>query len=178
MEKKLIVKTTSVFVVLCIALIFMKSLVHAQDMVAGPKTFNGYVFGETPRHMSAWTKIKHKNGINFFVNPDETYTLGDTTPLVVYGVTNRKLYSVYVEVKSAKILADLYNELTEKYGQAEESQEGNVEIYRFKDNLLKIKLKYNKEGQSMKIAYYFIPSELETSIPLHKMADEAFDELQ
>ena len=120
----------------------------------------GIRWGTEIFELKNFSKLWQKDAVSFYVNPGANHTIYEVKiPNVVYGFYVNKFFAVYAKIDDPTVFARLKSHLMEKYGDPKMTQtmKNEQRIFTWKDQKIKIKLKYYQADGKMKLAFYYTP---------------------
>ena len=119
-------------------------------------SFDGLAFGTRRAGLSSFMTLKTTGTVEYAVNLSERYRVNGQAPAVFYAFAGGRLFAVYVRLTDVISRADMAKRLTAEFGKPAMAVEGGVEVLRWRRGDLKIKLKYDPNGHTLKLGYYSI----------------------
>lgn len=121
------------------------------------KGAGGVLWGGDPATAPGFMKLKTLDGIDYFVNLRERLEIkGFAKPTVFYGVVDGKLFAVHLRMKESAAYDTLKAQLAAAYGPGKQSRVDGGRMTRWKAGKLRVKLKYDAEGET-KLSFYYQP---------------------
>ncbi len=121
--------------------------------------FLQYKWGDSASKYTGLSKLADKGEVTYYSKPGEVYTIGDVVvEEVIYGFYQDQLFGVYLNIYSIDIYDKLLVHMKSKYGlPASKTTVDNRLVSKWKQQDVTIKLKMNKPGKEMKLAFYYQP---------------------
>jgi hypothetical protein len=118
-----------------------------------------YKWGDSTAGYNGLSKLADKGEVSYYSKPGEIYTIGDVSvDKVIYGFYQDQLFGVYLNIDSIEVYDQLLQHLKSLYGlPAYKTTADNHLVYKWKQQDIIIKLKMNKPGRKMKLAFYYRP---------------------
>ncbi len=153
------------------ALLVGPALAEETDLDQG---FLGTPWGANISTLPSFAKIAAKGNVDFYVNKNEDFTIGETAlPYVFYGFCDGQFYAVYVKVTSMDAFQAAMDYISPKYGAPKEKKEGDQIIYQWKHKDIKIKLKHDTKTGKLKMSFYYEPlAEKVNMWPFEQLVDD------
>jgi len=139
------------------ALLVLQSPLRAAHLSDG---FSGIKWGTSIDTLGNFKEVGSRGQIGYYLNPDVLHTFdGLEVPEVIYGFYDKRLFAVYAHIDSLEAYARIKNELQKHYGipKVVYGASGQPEVYRWKNDRIKIKLKNDGSLRKIKVAVYYSP---------------------
>ena len=120
--------------------------------------FLGIEWGADLSNIKDFYVLYKKGDIVYYVNPDKYYKINESVlPPVIYGCYKGQFFAAYIRLDQKESFEEINSYMNSKYGISAIKARSDQEIYRWKYDKIKIKLKSGEEGKGMKLAFYFTP---------------------
>jgi hypothetical protein len=120
--------------------------------------FLGIEWGADLSNFKGFSELYKKGDVVYYVNYDKMYEINNTVlPPVIYGSYLGKFFAAYIRLDSAELFDEINSYMNSKYGLSVIKARSQQQVYRWKYDRVKIKLKGGYEGKKMKLAFYFTP---------------------
>lgn len=120
--------------------------------------FHGVKWASKITEQKKFTKVRTSGVMEYYVDHETDYTMpGGGAPDVVFGALGGKLYAVYITLKQEKGYNRAKDYLLANFGNPKVKQEKDVQVYSWKHEHVKIKLKKGADATDMKLAFYYLP---------------------
>ncbi len=105
------------------------------------------------------SNLGSKGDVTYYSKPGEKYTIGKVTiGKIIYGFYKDQLFGVYVNIDSAEIYEQLLSHLDSVFGlPSHKANAGSLFVSVWKQDDIKIKLKFDEPKNKMKLAFYYEP---------------------
>jgi len=120
----------------------------------------GIKWGTDISALKDFEKLWQNDNVSFYLKPGVNHTIYEIqVPSVVYGFYSGKFFAAFVKIDDSAVFSRLKSELTAKYGDPKITQivKNEQQIFTWKDEKIKIKLKYYQQDGKMKLAFYYMP---------------------
>jgi hypothetical protein len=120
--------------------------------------FLGIEWGADISKLKGFTVLNKKGDVVYYVNYDKSYQINNLDlPPVIYGSYLGKFFAAYIRLDSPELFDELNSYMNSKYGLSVIKVKSRQQVYRWKYEKIKIKLKGGYEGKKMKLAFYYTP---------------------
>jgi hypothetical protein len=145
------------YMIFFVILFFTTPVLMAQDLAEG---FSGIKWKTSIDDLHGLTQIGDNGPVSYYTNPNELHKFFEEDVAgVIYGFYKGELFAVFIKIDSLEMFSKIRAHLTAKYGDPEKTMTAKVEqtIYKWKHDLVKIKLKILDVEGTMKLVYYYTP---------------------
>jgi hypothetical protein len=146
-----------IYLILLIFLSLAPPVLFAQGLDEG---FLGIQWKTKIDDLNGFTHIGDNGPVSYYFNPKEIHRIFEEDVAgVIYGFYKGELFAVFIKIDSLEMFSKIRAHLTSKYGNPEKTMTARVEqtIYKWKHDLVKIKLKILDVEGTMKLVYYYTP---------------------
>jgi hypothetical protein len=147
-------KTTMILGVFSLFFIFTGAALSA-DL---KNEFLGIEWGTDLSQFKSFYVLYRKGDIVYYVNPDKYYQINQSVlPPVIYGCYKGQFFAAYIRLDQEESFDEINSYMNSKYGLSMIKAGPGRDIFRWKYDKIKIKLKSGNEGKGMKLAFYYTP---------------------
>ncbi|MGD8242779.1 MAG: hypothetical protein PVF59_08140 [Desulfobacterales bacterium] len=124
------------------------------------KAFAGLSWGADVREQSDFTLRHGKDNLRFYTKPGTVRTVRNLrVRKIVYGTYKYRFFAAFLIFDAPEAFAELTSYLQSRYGVPKTSYQmpGELTTHQWRQGDIKMKLKSAPEGQSIKLAFYYMP---------------------
>lgn len=143
--------------VLTLAIGALMAPAHAADIQTG---IHDMPWGSHASRHDHLTRVRESGPVSYYVNTNMIYSVAErSVPGVVYGFYKDQLFAVYIRLAAPDQFYHMEKRFSAEYGEPEKTvaRGGDMTVYRWKQNQVKIKLKLNEPEAEMKVGIYYVP---------------------
>ena len=120
--------------------------------------FLGVEWGADISKLRGFTVLSKRGDVVYYVNYDKAYQINNLDlPPVIYGSYLGEFFAAYIRLDTPELFDQINSYMNSKYGLSVIKVKSRQQVYRWKYEKIKIKLKGGYEGKKMKLAFYFTP---------------------
>jgi hypothetical protein len=120
--------------------------------------FLGIEWGTDISNLKGFSVLNKKGDIVYYVNSNKVYQINNLVlPPVIYGSYLGKFFAAYIRLDTPQLFDEINSYMNSKYGLSVIKVRSRQQVYKWKYDRIKIKLKGGYEGKKMKLAFYFTP---------------------
>ena len=118
--------------------------------------FLGIEWGTDLSNLKGFTVLYKKGDVVYYVNHGKVYQINNMIlPPVIYGSYLGKFFAAYIQIDKPEVFDEINSYMNSKYGLSVINVRSRQQVYKWKYDRIKIKLKGGYEGKRMKLAFYF-----------------------
>ena len=120
--------------------------------------FLGMKWGTDLSNLKSFYVLYKQGDIVYYVNPDKYYQINQSVlPPVIYGCYKGQFFAAYIRLDQEESFDEINSYMNSKYGLSVIKAGPGQEIFRWKYDKIKIKLKSGQGDNGMKLAFYYTP---------------------
>ena len=118
--------------------------------------FLGIEWGADISNLKGFTVLHKRGDVVYYVNYDKVYQINNLVlPPVIYGSYLGKFFAAYIRLDTPELFDEINSYMNSKYGLSVINVRSRQQVYKWKYDRIKIKLKGGYEQNKMKLAFYF-----------------------
>ena len=120
--------------------------------------FLGIKWGTDLSTLKSFYVLYKQGDLVYYVNPDKYYQINQSVlPPVIYGCYKGQFFAAYIRLDQEESFGEINSYMNSKYGLSMIKSGTGQEVYKWKYDKIKIKLKSGYEANGMKLAFYYTP---------------------
>ena len=120
--------------------------------------FLGIKWGTDLSQLKSFYVLYKKGDFVYYVNPDKYYQINQSVlPPAIYGCYKGQFFAAYIRLDQAESFNEINSYMNSKYGLSMIKVGPEQQVFKWKYDKIKIKLKSGREGNGMKLAFYYTP---------------------
>jgi hypothetical protein len=120
--------------------------------------FLGIEWGADLSNLKSFYVLYKKGDLVYYVNPDKYYQINQSVlPPVIYGCYKGQFFAAYIRLDQMESFEEINSYMNSKYGLSVVNARSGQEVYKWKYDKIKIKLKNGYGENGMKLAFYYTP---------------------
>jgi len=146
------------FLIILTTIILFFSFVNAAISADLKNEFLGVEWGTDISNLKGFRVLYKRGDVVYYINHDKVYQINNMIlPPVIYGSYLGKFFAAYIRLDTPELFDEINSYMNSKYGLSVIKVKSRQQVYRWKYEKIKIKLKGGYEGKKMKLAFYFTP---------------------
>jgi hypothetical protein len=120
--------------------------------------FLGIEWGTDISNLKGFRVLYKRGDVVYYINHDKVYQINNMVlPPVIYGSYLGEFFAAYIRLDTPELFDEINSYMNSKYGLSVINVRSRQQVYKWKYDKIKIKLKGGYEGKKMKLAFYFTP---------------------
>jgi hypothetical protein len=146
------------FLIILTTIILFFSFVNAAISADLKNEFLGVEWGTDISNLKGFRVLYKRGDVVYYINHDKVYQINNMVlPPVIYGSYLGKFFAAYIRLDTPELFDEINSYMNSKYGLSVINVRSRQQVYKWKYDKIKIKLKGGYEGKKMKLAFYFTP---------------------